>query len=80
MKKNLKSGKINHLNWCLEHLKFKEYKIDEIVYKKLYEDILNIIFSMENLDDINACEYYHKEINDKKIKERLKAINIQLLI
>lgn len=80
MKKNLKLEKINHLNWCLEHLKFKEYKIDEMIYNKLYEDILNIVFSMENLDDISACKYYHKEINNKKIKERLKVYNINLSI
>ena len=83
MKKYLRYDKINHLKWCLEQLKFLEYKNDEDIYRDLYKDIIELISKLEvfnDKDDIKACEFYREEVYHKKIKERLLIFGLELIV
>ena len=83
MKRYLRHNKISHLKWCLEQLNFLEYKSDESIYKALYMDIFELISQMEKFNDekdIEACEFYRREITNKKIKERLLIFGLELIV
>ena len=76
----LKKEKISHLQWCLDTLKLKEDKLSEEDYIYLYRYIFCTIQDMENMESLQANEYYRKRMYAKNIKYLLSKCNIELSV
>lgn len=61
----VKREHIAHLDWCLEHLKYKDGKKDEELYQYIYKYIYFTARAMEEMEPYQANEYYLKRINDR---------------
>lgn len=76
----LKIKRINHLNWCLEKLKFCEAKVPEEDIEYLYQYIFDTILAMESREASVANQLFLERLRKEEIAILLRSCNIELTV
>lgn len=71
---------IEHLNWCLEKLKFYDNGKNAENYERLYRDVFELKSELEMIADNEVCEFYRLNIMNSYLKRELKYYNIELCV
>ena len=75
----VKNTHMNHLCWCLKRLKYREGNDNEELFDYIYRYIYHTISEMENMEPIEAIQYYRQRIDDKT-RAILLQFNIELSV
>ena len=70
---------INHLEFCLEKLQYKDNGFNTSQVFNLYMTIMHTVNKMKELPPLDSLEYFSATINDN-VRKELLSFNIDLIV